>query len=147
METSLTAAMLATIFTLGAPRPIPQEAQIYTYELSAISGLWQLDLGENTCQERYNFAADGQLNTTSGAELTMGEYAFFYAEESDLPVLIANTVYDNNGVDCSGNQVDQAQTSMTVFVKLDNKHSPTLMEWCSDPEGQHCGAMLRRILP
>lgn len=147
METSLTAAILSTIFLVGTPKPIPQEAQIYTYDLPAIAGLWQIDLEEAECQERYNFGMNGQLNTTSRDEVTTGEYGFWYVEESELPILMSNTLHDNNGVDCLGNQIDQTNSAMTVFVKLNNKHSPTIMQWCNDPMGEECGATLRRILP
>ncbi|MDO5651538.1 MAG: hypothetical protein Q4G13_05305 [Moraxella sp.] len=142
MSMGLLGALMAGI--LGGSTPSPVE----TYTLPAIAGLWQIELDDvHTCQERYNFGKNGKLNTTSAKEYTVGEYSFSYLENSPLPVLAVMTTQDNNGIDCSGNQVDQTGESFASFVKLDNKHSPTVMQWCADPQGNDCPVRLVRILP
>lgn len=100
-----------------------------------------------SCQERYNFGANGKLTTTSGKERTEGEYLFRYIEESSLPALAMTTTFDNNEPDCSGNIINQSNDSFAFFVKLDNRHNPTKMQWCQDKDGKDCHARFWRILP
>lgn len=100
-----------------------------------------------SCQERYNFGADGKFSTTSGEERTVGEYRFSYLEDVSLPVLAAVTTFDNNKPDCAGEQINQTDHSFAVFVKLDSRHDPKRMQWCEDKEGKQCTAVFERVLP
>ena len=96
----------------------------------------------NQCRELYNFAADNEVWTVSGKELTYGRYLITHREEG-LPIIAIKTVYDNNEVDCSGNQVDQTNEAMIAFVN----HDGNQMQWCADPEGNECFMNFNRILP
>lgn len=96
----------------------------------------------NQCRELYNFAADNEVWTVSGKELTYGRYLITHREEG-LPIIAIKTVYDNNEVDCSGNQVDQTDEAMIAFVN----HDGNQMQWCADPEGNECFMNFNRILP
>lgn len=102
---------------------------------------------KNTCQEYYNFGRNGILTTTSGDERTVGNYRFSYSEEFELPVLAIRTEWDNNAPDCLGNQIDQSGNSFAVFVRLNDRHEPTVMEWCNDFSGKLCHAFLHKVLP
>ncbi len=135
------ALLLGSLLGLTSPAET-----VSTYELSAITGLWALESADS-CQERYNFGRDGKLTTVSGAERTHGKYRFAYVETSPLPALAMHTTYDNNAPDCTGTQLDQTGNSSAVFVKLNHRHSPTRMQWCSDPLGNDCPATLYRLLP
>lgn len=143
--TVFTTVALTSLIALSNPAA-KEEAKINTYTLPAIAGVWQLQ-AQTVCQERYYFGADGEMRTTSDKEITQGEYQFVYAEEASLPVLAFNTEYDNNKPDCAGNQIDQTGHSLAVFVKLDDKHDPKHMKWCSDQEAADCNAQLTRVLP
>lgn len=142
METTALSALLAALLSLG----VPSED---SYELPAIAGLWQLDVPRQggVCPERYNFGKDGRFSTQSSEEYTKGEYQFAYVSDLPLPALAIKTQYDNKAPDCSDNQIDQTGEIFAGFVKLDGKHNPTTMQWCSDPLGQDCGVVLKRVLP
>lgn len=150
MENFLSSVLMSSLLSLSAPQ---QTVEIH--DLPAISGLWQIELSElhdpkksyQSCQERYNFGANGKLTTTSGKERTEGEYIFRYIEESSLPALAMTTTFDNNEPDCSGNIINQSNDSFAFFVKLDNRHNPTKMQWCQDKDGNDCHARFWRILP
>lgn len=123
----------------------PQVAKVATYTLPNIAGQWQLQLTDAKtagCQERYSFGRDMQFLGSSGAEFTVGKY--LYSQSSDgLPALAIQTQYDNNAVDCSGNQVDQAGDILLTYVKTND----TVMHWCNDAEGKECPMTLKRMLP
>lgn len=148
MLMELTALSLSALMSLMSATA--ENQKIATYELPAVAGLWQIQLEkpiDNACYERYNFGRDGKLTTTSGAERTFGDYRLQYVDGFELPVLAMHTKFDNNEVDCSGNQVDQSKESLAVFVKLDSRHNPKTMAWCNDPMGQDCPSNLHKILP
>lgn len=156
MENIPVSALVSALLSLSNPAT----DVVTVYELPAIAGLWQIDLSQETdltqktnaqkprlCQERYNFGKNGALITTSAKEYTEGQYRFDYISELPLPVLAMKTTYDNNQPDCLGNSIDQTGDTMAVFVKLDRKHNPKTMQWCSDLGGQDCTSTLYRILP
>ena len=96
----------------------------------------------NQCRELYNFAADNEVWTVSGKELTYGRYLITYREEG-LPIIAIKTIYDNNEVDCSGNKIDQTDEALIAFVN----HDGNKMQWCADPDGNECFMNFNRILP
>lgn len=96
----------------------------------------------NQCRELYNFAADNEVWTVSGKELTYGRYLITHREEG-LPIIAIKTIYDNNEVDCSGSQIDQTDEAMIAFVN----HDGNQMQWCADPDGNECFMNFNRILP
>lgn len=126
-----------------------QEANISTYVLPNIAGLWQLQLNENerdpnqpSCQEHYRFDRGNKMLTTSGKEFTYAKYLYDLNSEG-LPALAIKTIYDNNAVDCSGNQINQTGDIMIAYVK----QKGNLMQWCSDDKGKKCFMTLNRVLP
>ncbi|WP_201526051.1 hypothetical protein [Psychrobacter frigidicola] len=94
------------------------------------------------CREIYNFAADNEMWAVSGKEWTYGRYLVTHREEG-LPIIAIKTVYDNNEVDCSGNQVDQTDEALIAFLN----HDGNKMQWCADSEGTECFMSFHRILP
>ena len=96
----------------------------------------------NQCRELYNFAADNEMWSSSGKEWTYGRYLVTHREEG-LPIIAIKTVYDNNEVDCSGNQVDQTDEALIAFLN----HDGNKMQWCADPDGTECFMNFNRILP
>ena len=96
----------------------------------------------NQCRELYNFAADNEMWSVSGKESTYGRYLVTHREEG-LPIIAIKTVYDNNEVDCSGNQVDQTDEALIAFLN----HDGNQMQWCADPDGKECFMNFKRILP
>ena len=96
----------------------------------------------NQCRELYNFSADNEMWSVSGKEWTYGRYLVTHREEG-LPIIAIKTVYDNNEVDCSGNQVDQTDEALIAFLN----HDGNQMQWCADPDGKECFMNFKRILP
>lgn len=96
----------------------------------------------NQCRELYNFGADNEMWAVSGKEWTYGRYLVTHREEG-LPIIAIKTVYDNNEVDCSGNQVDQTNEALIAFLY----HDDNQMQWCADPDGQECFMNFNRVLP
>lgn len=94
------------------------------------------------CRELYNFGADNELWTVSGKEWTYGRYLVTHREEG-LPIIAIRTIYDNNEVDCSGNQIDQTDEALIAFLD----YNDTQMQWCADPDGKECFLRFRRVLP
>lgn len=148
MENLPVSALMSALLSLST---VVDEPAVATYELPAIAGLWQIDLKNPTskavCQERYNFGKDGALMTKSGDEYTKGQYRFDSMVDLPLAVLAIKTTYDNGKSDCSGENMDQTGNTMAMFVRLDQKHNPITMQWCSDPMGNDCVATLHRVLP
>ncbi|MGP4863446.1 hypothetical protein ACTXGK_04540 [Psychrobacter sp. T6-5] len=96
----------------------------------------------NQCRELYNFGADNEMWAVSGKEWTYGRYLVTHREEG-LPVIAIKTVYDNNEVDCSGNQIDQTDEALIAFLY----HDGNQMQWCADPDGTECFMTFNRVLP
>ena len=96
----------------------------------------------NQCRELYNFGADNEMWSVSGKELTYGRYLITHREEG-LPIIALKTVYDNNEVDCSGNQIDQTDEALIAFLS----HDDNQMQWCADPDGKECFMNFNRVLP
>jgi len=96
----------------------------------------------NQCRELYNFSADNEMWSVSGEEWTYGRYLVTLREEG-LPVIAIKTVYDNNEVDCSGNQIDQTNEALIAFIN----HDGNQMQWCADPDGNECFMNFNRVLP
>ncbi len=96
----------------------------------------------NQCRELYNFGPDNEMWAVSGKEWTYGRYLVTHREEG-LPIIAIRTVYDNNEVDCSGNQVDQTDEALIAYLNHDGNE----MQWCADPDGKECFMNFRRVLP
>ncbi len=94
------------------------------------------------CRELYNFGADNEMRASSGKEWTYGRYLITHREEG-LPIIAIKTVYDNNEVDCSGNQIDQTDEALIAFIN----HDGNQMQWCADPDGKECFMNFSRVLP
>lgn len=94
------------------------------------------------CRELYNFGPDNEMWAVSGKEWTYGRYLVTHREEG-LPIIAIRTVYDNNEVDCSGNQVDQTDEALIAYLNHDGNE----MQWCADPDGKECFMNFHRVLP
>lgn len=96
----------------------------------------------NQCREIYNFGADNEMWAVSGKEWTYSRYLVSHLDEG-LPIIAIKTIYDNNEVDCSGNQIDQSDETLIAFLD----HKDNQMQWCADPEGLECFMTFRRVMP
>ncbi|MAE40652.1 MAG: hypothetical protein CML07_07005 [Psychrobacter sp.] len=94
------------------------------------------------CREIYHFGEDNEMWAVSGDEWTYGRYIVTHMD-TGLPIIALKTIYDNNEVDCSGNQVDQSNEAFIAFLN----HDGNQMQWCADPEGQECFMNFKKILP
>lgn len=140
-------SMLALSGVVGDEKVDTQIAKISTHSLPIVYGQWQLQLdkldpNQPNCQERYNFGRNQQFVGQSGGEMTYGKY-LFSDTGNGLPAIAIQTKYDNNLVDCSGNQIDQAGDIMVAYVKYEGN----VMHWCSDDAGKQCNMTLFRVLP
>lgn len=129
------------------PAASTQQAQVSTYILPNIAGLWQLelektDVSQPMCSEQYRFDKDGLVVATSGQEFTYGKYLYTFNTEG-LPAIAIKTLYDNNQKDCSGSQIDQTGEVLLAYVKVKDN----TMQWCADAEGKKCSMTFNRVLP
>ena len=97
---------------------------------------------QGSCRELYNFSEDNNMWAVSGAEWTYGKYLVTHPEQG-LPIIAIKTVYDNNEVDCAGNQIDQTDEALVAYLN----HQDNKMQLCADPDGEDCFATFKRILP
>ena len=112
-----------------------------------ILGLWGMEIPNNKkCIEYYNFKANNNVVIKSGEEWSSGIYDYQVPQDTteQAPALIMQVKYDNNQVDCSGNQEDQAGEVTQYFVKWQNPHT---INFCAGEKADQCFATLRRILP
>lgn len=170
---SLTSITLASILASfpAANEPVSQSV-ISTHISPAIAGQWEIELPEadksqatgesikgtqdknstlsiqttatnaKTCRELYNFGEDNKMWAVSGAEWTYGKYLVTHPEQG-LPIIAIKTIYDNNEMDCSGNQVDQSGEAIVAYLDHKDNH----MQWCADPDGHECFMKFQRVLP
>ena len=118
------------------------EKRIVNIQPSSSKKLMASTAKSNQCRELYNFAADNEMWAVSGKEWTYGRYLVTHREEG-LPIIALKTVYDNNEVDCSGNQIDQTDEALIAFLN----HDGNQMQWCADPDGTECFMNFTRVLP
>lgn len=101
-----------------------------------------INTSSTQCRELYNFGADNEMWAVSDKEWTYGRYLVSHRDEG-LPIIAIKTVYDNNEVDCSGNQIDQTDEALVAFLNYDGNQ----MQWCADPDGKECFMNFHRVLP
>lgn len=112
-----------------------------------IMGLWGMEIASNKqCVEYYNFRGVNEVVIKSGQEWSYGLYDYQPSEDHNerLPALLLQIKYDNNEVDCSGLQQDQAGEVSQYFVKWTNERT---IDFCANEKGEKCFATLRRVLP
>ena len=126
----------------GAGLLTQDEKRIINIQPNTNKKLMDVAAKSSQCRELYNFAADNEMWSASGKEWTYGRYLVTHREEG-LPIIAIKTVYDNNEVDCSGNQVDQTDEALIAFLN----HDGNQMQWCADPDGTECFMNFNRILP
>lgn len=102
----------------------------------------QQNANTDQCRELYNFSADNEMWAVSGKERTYSRYLVTHRDEG-LPIIAIRTIYDNNEMDCSGNQVDQTDETLVAFLKYDDNK----MQWCADAEGTECFMDFYKVLP
>lgn len=126
---------------------VPQTNTIKVNVRPEISGLWGMYIPENKrCVEYYNFKSKNQLVVKSGDEWSTGIYDYQPPQDPSvqLPALILQIKYDNNEVDCSGQQVDQTGEISQYYVQW---KSPTVINFCTTDKAEECFATLYRVLP
>ncbi|ENW05174.1 hypothetical protein F934_01906 [Acinetobacter beijerinckii ANC 3835] len=112
-----------------------------------IMGLWGMEIPNNKkCVEYYNFRGSNEVVIKSGQEWSYGLYDYQPSEDHKerLPALALQIKYDNNLMDCSGQQQDQTGEVSQYFVKWSNDHT---IDFCANEKGEKCFATLRRVLP
>ena len=112
-----------------------------------IMGLWGMEIPNNKkCIEYYNFRSANEVVIRSGQEWSYSVYEYQHSENHKeyLPTLILQIQYDNDEVDCSGQQYDQTGEVSQYFVKWENNNT---IDFCASEKGEKCFATLRRVLP
>lgn len=135
-----------TVLAAAAMPAEPTSAKIITEMNPPIVGVWELALEKKVggCTEMYNFKADNKLSVVSGEEWTYGTYQLIYKKDMALPVLMLKTTFDDNNMDCSGNQKDQSGESFAAYFKqTDARH----FELCADGAGKKCFMQFFKRLP
>lgn len=138
----------ATISASPADHKAVESSNTYKVRTrSEISGLWGMRIPENKkCVEYYNFKGSNQVVVKSGDEWSTGIYDYQPPKDPSvqMPALILQIQYDNNQLDCSGNQVDQTGEISQYYVQW---QSPTSINFCSNDKAEECFATLYRVLP
>ena len=128
--------------------PVAAENTIQISTRPEIAGLWGMVIPNNKkCVEYYNFRSGNEIVVNSGKEWSVGLYEYqpsVDAAENLLPTLVMQVNYENNELDCSGNQVDQSGEISQYFVKWE---TPNKINFCGSEKGDQCFATLNRVLP
>lgn len=113
---------------------------------SEIVGLWGMEVTSNKkCTEYYNFKSNQEVIIKSGQEWSNGLYEYHPAlDAQSLAALVLKIKYDNNEVDCSGQQIDQSDEVSQYFVQW---KSPNTINFCNNDKAEQCFATLYRVLP
>ena len=129
------------------PQQIAKANTIRVTSRPEIMGLWGMEITNNKkCVEYYNFRGMSNVVIKSGQEWSYGLYDYQPSEDHNerLPALILQIKYDNNQMDCSGQQQDQTGEVSQYFVKWANDNT---INFCANEKGEKCFATLRRVLP
>ena len=129
------------------PQQIEKANTIRVTSRPEIMGLWGMEITNNKkCVEYYNFRGMSDVVIKSGQEWSYGLYDYQPSEDHNerLPALILQIKYDNNQMDCSGQQQDQTGEVSQYFVKWANDNT---INFCANEKGEKCFATLRRVLP
>ena len=129
------------------PQQIAKANAIRVTSRPEIMGLWGMEITNNKkCVEYYNFRGMSDVVIKSGQEWSYGLYDYQPSEDHNerLPALILQIKYDNNQMDCSGQQQDQTGEVSQYFVKWANDN---IINFCANEKGEKCFATLRRVLP
>ena len=147
--------VLCSTFTLANTAPVetkkaeaaPASGLINIITRPEIMGLWGMEIPANKqCVEYYNFRQNNEVVIKSAKEWSIGQYQYQPQNNrsEQLPALVMQIKYDNNEVDCSGVQNDQAGEVQHFFVKWVNKEQ---IQFCASNNGENCFATLNRSLP
>ncbi|OTG65039.1 hypothetical protein [Acinetobacter silvestris] len=113
-----------------------------------ILGLWGMNIPNNKkCIELYNFRGANEVVVNSGEEWSVGLFDYQPSPDNTmekLPALIMQIKYENNKVDCSGQQENQAGEVSQYFVRWKNNHT---INFCTSEKEDKCFATLHRVLP
>ena len=113
-----------------------------------ILGLWGMEIPNNKkCVEYYNFRGGNEVVVNSGKEWSVGLFDYQPSPDNTmekLPALIMQIKYENNQVDCSGNQEDQSGEVSQYFVRWKNNNT---INFCASEKQDKCFATLHRVLP
>lgn len=113
-----------------------------------ILGLWGMEIPNNRkCTEYYNFRGGNEVIVNSAKEWSAGLYDYQPSPDNTLeklPTLVMQIKYENNQVDCSGQQEDQSGEVSQYYVKWKNNNT---INFCSAEQPNQCFATLHRVLP
>lgn len=113
-----------------------------------ILGLWGMEIPNNKkCVEYYNFRGGNEVVVNSGKEWSAGLYDYQPSPDNSKdkpPALIMQIKYENNEVDCSGRQENQAGEVSQYFVRWKNNNT---INFCASEKEEQCFATLNRVLP
>ncbi|MDM1765423.1 MULTISPECIES: hypothetical protein [unclassified Acinetobacter] len=113
-----------------------------------ILGLWGMEIPNNKkCVEYYNFRGGNEVVVNSGKEWSIGLFDYQPSPDNTkekLPALIMQIKYENNQVDCSGYQENQAGEVSQYFVRWKNENT---IKFCASEKEDKCFATLNRVLP
>lgn len=113
---------------------------------SPLTGLWKLTESPAQCTEYYNFREKNALIVNSGKEWVVGKYTYEYPEyqnRTSSPTLMWQIDYDNNEIDCHGQQENQAGDIVAFKVNWKNNNQVQLC----DAKSNECYINLERVVP
>lgn len=139
------ASSLSLLLCLTTLSHANYESNIDAKIRSPLLGLWKLSESPAQCTEYYNFREWNSLVVKSGQEWVVGQYSYQYPEYHDQtqPVLLWEIKYDNNQVDCHGQQIDQSGDVVAFKVNWKNENEVQLC----DSQSNDCYIHLERISP
>ena len=142
--------MAETVQKPAADQPVPTATNpnaIRIVTRPEIMGLWGMDIPNNKkCVEYYNFRNSNEVVIKSGQEWSYGIYEYQPSDDpkEQLSALVMQIKFDNNKIDCSGQQQDQTDSVSQYFVRWQNEHT---INFCSTAKAEQCFATLRKVLP
>ena len=146
----LSTAVFAADSKALAPSKSKANAEAQAIEIITrpeIVGLWGMEIPNNpSCVEFYNFRSSNDVVINSGKEWSYAQYEYqpTLDAKQTLAELAMQIRFDNNQVDCSGQQQDQTGEVAQYFIRWKDANN---IQFCGTAKGDKCVANLRRVLP
>ena len=118
----------------SAPAPAPHP----------LVGTWSWTLAGKACTETWQYSAKGTRLTTSGEEVTRGDYEIPATPSAQGFYRLTDTVTDSNGKrDCSGDLHEASDPPVVRFIQFSPKQDQFIV--CKAESLQACFGPLKRM--
>jgi hypothetical protein len=122
----------------------PASAPAATPAVHPIVGTWSWTLPGKTCSETWQYRADGKRLSTSGEEVTQGDYQVPAKPTTTGFYPLTETVTGSNGKrDCSGDLHADGDESVIRFLQFSPKQDQFIV--CKAASLEACFGPLKRI--